>query len=81
MEFQKRREEEGVPGTDISTRQQRPGNMTFAMHSLFTKHYLDGLTLQVILTNAHARRVNPGAGNPITASVRETYGTAHQVVL
>jgi len=28
---------------------------------------------------AEARRADPGAGNSITASVRETYGTAHQV--
>ena len=55
-------------GTDTSMRRLRPGNQV-----------KDSLAMANALCHFE-RRVNPGV-NPITASVRATYGTAHQVVL
>ena len=57
---------EGVLDTDTYMWQLRPGNNA----TFVTK--VEGIS--------DVRRVNPGV-NPITASVRDTYGTVHQVVV
>ena len=40
----------------------------------------NAISVTEVVGISYVRRVNPGA-NPITASLRATYGTAHQVVL